>query len=372
MAATQNKKLAKAKKKVKKRTKAKTTRTVPLGDPNLVQLHLEVDKKTSEVVNMGKVVDQVDGSTVKELQELHHSLFSKKTRMRNKPKLQEKILGFLADVQEGFEGKAAEKSKATPKKAKKPSTKPKAVKEKKTKAEPVPPPDPIPDKVGSSWPKTYRGAHFELYAVDGGYRLEGPSGHQAVGKVYSSPTAAGKALTGYRSMNGRKFFSMDPGERDGIGRRSPVAKHLKPRDPRLPMPGERIFKHYNDKRYSITVLDDGQFEVCLDGDEGMEKPIGTYDSVSAAASAISDCQENGYRFFNLDFKVDTLDPWKALVGVLSKVVDNFETADETIEFIEAAVQDAEDLDFQGSADVLARHFYKGKALAKIKATTPEL
>jgi hypothetical protein len=369
MAATVPKELAKAKLKARKK-KQSGLRTVPLGDPEIVQLKLKIDKATSEIVNLPELIEDIDQMEVDELKELSRSLFGKPTRLRDKQKLVDGVLGFLARVQEQYEGAAAPKPASKKEKPdKKAKAKPRPTTEVKD-GEPEPPAVDTGYKVGQSWPKRYKGMNFELVVVEGGFRLDGPPGHPAVGKVYGAPTPAAKAVTGYKSQDGVRWFGMKTDS--PVGRNAPCAKRMKPRDPRLPMPGETILKYYNDKRYAICFRDDHTVEVLDTTDnEKASKSIGIYDSISAAASAISDCQENGYRFFNLDHKVDTLDPWRALVALLDAKFPGEEklTTEKLVEVIDKVLAIAEEanLDFQDEADAIARAFYKRRAIEKYEA-----
>ena len=62
----------------------------------------------------------------------------------------------------------------------------------------------------------------------------------------------------------------------------------KPRDPRLPVPGSAIIRHYKGNKHRVVVLDDG-FE--YEGDR--------YRTLSAVAKMITGSHINGFRFFKL-------------------------------------------------------------------------
>lgn len=377
MAATLDPKLAKAKAEAKAK-KTPATKTLFIGDKSDVHLEVKITKATGKIANLEAVGAALDDLDVGELQDLVKTVFGKSTRVRSRGKLISRIEQFLADLETQYE-KQATKSKKT-KKEKKPVAKKKKAKKiaKKEKpvVEPTPPPKSTGAEVGQRWPKTYQGAHFELVAVDGGFRLDGPDGHKAVGKVYGSATAAGKAITSYTNMNGRKFFGMDASERSPRGRRGPQRRHLKPRDPRLPMPSETFCKYHGDKKFVIEVLDGDHFKVTEEDDDGRSE-VGTFDSISAAATAISDCQENGYRFFGLNHRVGTLDPWMALVAVLHCQLVEYDEAsrvDQMHEMIRHALgecEGTEDLDLQPYVDALARAFYKANAVEAAMASMPK-
>ncbi|HUU43638.1 MAG TPA: hypothetical protein VMX57_07655, partial [Planctomycetota bacterium] len=227
------------------------------------------------------------------------------------------------------------------------------------------------EEVGTEYSKKYRGISFKLVVTGDGYRLVAPTGHELDRTLHSSPTAAAKALTGWTAVNGRKFFGMTAGAKVARAPGTPKAKPaqgVKVDDPRLPSVGETIHKDYGGAHYEMVRLRDAEgrdFYVVSEIRASETKAVGTFSSVSAAASEIAGCQENGHRFFHLDSGVPAMDPWMLVARLCEDMTP--EVAMRHIgTFGTPSVEDATDF-----ANKLARLDYKERTIAHAKTLTAE-
>jgi len=328
----------------------KTTRSVPLGNPSIVQLKLEVDKTTGQVQNLVDLIRDIEDADLDSLGELWLSLFGKPTRTKKRERIADALTSYLKEVEAGYVAEAG-------------GTVPAKLEEKAEAhhAEPIAEVSPgrapvsAPVEDGQSFTRSYKGASFTLTVHGDSYLVSGPPSHPCSGQTFASATAAAKAMTGYTSINGRAFWGISKtgartsaGSSTGRGRKS-APSGLTPRDPRLPAVGETITKVYDGKTFEVEAIASG-FEV---------RPLPTgeahcFDSISKCASFISGGNENGYLFFGLNVPgAVSLDPWAAL-AVLA--LADGRTTSELAAAITAGEAEHKEI-LQGIIDDLAKSHY---------------
>lgn len=351
--------------KLKKKGKAGTRRTVRLGNPDIVQVPLVIEKSSGRVKNLDELKNVVTSAELSELKDLYESLFGKKTKVRKVASLAAKICQHLEAVADGYLEAAGGKEdppEALAEAAGKEEKRETESREKSSK--------PHADE-GGEWTWTYKGADYTLACLGAKrYRLSGPEGHPACNKIYTSPGAAAKVITGTKSeINGRDRFGMAKSKRalPGTGGNSRRATHrqkmLRPRDPRLPLPGSGFRKVQGGVEYVCTMLEDDRVRVVVEETPESPRTEATYSSVSQAATKIGGANESGYRFFALNQGVDQLDFARAIAGYfvlegleMEKFLDKLES------YTKADTEYAQKI-----VDQLSREFYKRQAMKKIEA-----
>jgi hypothetical protein len=379
-ATTDATKLAEMKKARKKKKKA-STKKIKLGNPTMVQITLAVDKATGAVTNLDEIKAMVEDADLAGLRELTHSLRGTKPKSRKVALLRAGLVKHLDAVDKGYREAAGGKSEGVPKKLKKAAGSKKGKKKSAAKKEDDPRTSGDAshktaeataakvDEAGKVYVKKYRGSQYKLVVMDEGYRVEAPTGHEHDGAFFKSATAAAKAVTGWTSVNGRKWWGLTAGARKGAPRgtsKPKTPKGVKVRDPRLPMPGEKVVREYGGKSYEMfaELDDEGKdayrvFEV----DDKDQKLVGTFSSVSAAATEIAGCQENGHRFFHLDGGIPALDPWM----IIARLCVGTEP-EQAIKMMGAAPPTDE---AQVFANQFARLDYKGRLVEHAKKLVTE-
>lgn len=351
--------------KLKRKGKPSAYRTVKLGNPDIVQVPLKIEKATGRVKNLDELKTIVAGAELSELRDLYESLTGKKTKARKAGPLAASINAHLDAVAEGYLEAAGEKSEPPEALAEAAG-----MEEKHEVVDAHHGSDKPCDDEGGSWDWVYKGATYTLTCTGHKqYPLAGPEGHPACNKIYTSPGKAAQAITGSSAeINGRARFGMKKSKRarpgqGGTSRRNVHRQSfIRPRDPRLPLVGDEFIKVHNGIEYRCTMLDGDRVRVVSDPDD--LAAVATYNSISQAATDIGGASESGYRFFALNQGVDQLDPWKLIVGSFLRIGA---TMDEFLAMCEDDLlqTDGDDEYAQDIADQIARAFYKRQAMRKI-------
>lgn len=139
-----------------------------------------------------------------------------------------------------------------------------------------------PPKVGMTFRRRYKGRLYHVRIV----RTRGRVGYQVRGKLYATPTAAAKSITG-TDVNGWTFWRIDP----------VMALPLRrPQDPprrSVPRVGSTYARMYKGRRYVVEV-------VRTERGLGWQVNGQVYASPSGAARAVTGTAINGWAFWRID------------------------------------------------------------------------
>jgi hypothetical protein len=169
------------------------------------------------------------------------------------------------------------------------------------------------------WTRTYKGATFALVQTSEGYTIEAPLAHPANGKTYDSPTAAAMDVTGYKSVSGRAWFSMDETATPKVNSGGEGAQCRYPpvqvEDPRLPVIGRVVKFQHKGVAYTLQRTTTGYYSAEPTDGSGPCYLVGEADGLHGLAAKISGHRvtpSQAFAFFNLDPKGDLHDPWLIL------------------------------------------------------------
>ena len=187
-----NPKLAKLK---TKNPTGSACRTVMLGNPDLVQVPLRIEKSTGRVKNLDQLKTIISNAELSELTDLYESLLGKKTKTRKKEALANKINQHIDAVAVGYLEVADTKTELPEALAEAAGKEEKSLSTEGSSA-------PHPDE-GNSYSRIYKGAEYTLTCMSPKqYRLDSPT-IRGMRPSLAHPARTGKqdaARSGARSV----------------------------------------------------------------------------------------------------------------------------------------------------------------------------